>query len=377
MRVVQWESTLFFRAPRWRITESMNKLSKRLEQSSEVEALLLFVDIVEAGSLSRAAQLRKKSRAGISYHLAQLEKSLGVQLLRRTTRRIEPTEAGLRLLAHGRTIRGALVAAKESVASLSGELQGHVRVSVPTGFGQLVMSDWMIEFKRRHPGVRLELLFDNRVEDLLRQEVDVAVRVMSEPPPELVARELAAVRHIACASADYAREHGLPAEPQGLVDHPLLTSSVVRRELRVSARRGDERREVALQPTLASENFEFLRKGVLSGLGVGIVPDYVVEADIAAGVVVPALQAWNLSIFGTRLFLLRMPDRYLTLATRALIDFVIAAAREWVARGDALSGRSTTRATAARPDPASGPARPPAGSRPSARNTPAGRGCPG
>lgn len=307
----------------------MNKLSNQMEQWSDIESLMLFVDIVETGSLSRAAQLRKKSRASVSYHLAQLEKALGLQLLRRTTRRIEPTEAGLRLVGHGRAVRDELAAAKESLATLGDELEGYVRVSVPTGFGQMVMSGWLIEFKRCNPGVRLELLFDNRVEDLLRQEVDVAVRVMSEPPLGLVARELASVRHVACASASYSAEYGMPSTPNDLCSYPLVTSSVVHRGLRVAASRGNERHEIALQPTLASENFQFLREAILAGVGVGIVPDYVVMDDVSAGHVATALDDWSLSIFGTRLFLLRMPDRYLTLATRTLIDFVLEKSRNW------------------------------------------------
>lgn len=295
----------------------------------DVSALLLLVDIVDAGTLSQAARKRKMSRANISYHLTQLEKSVGLQLVRRTTRRIDPTEAGLRLYQHGRVIRDELLAAQESVASLGEGLHGSVRMALPTGFGQLVMSPWLIEFKRRYPSIGLELVFDNRVDDLLRDEVDVAIRVMSEPPPSLVARELARMRHIACASAQFAAHHPMPRELDALKTVPLITSTVVGRELRVAAYRGDERHEVSLTPTLASENFQFLHEAILAGLGVGLVPDYVVQADIAAGRVVTALDSWHLSIFGTRLFLLRMPDRYQTLATRTLIDFIVEKARIW------------------------------------------------
>ena len=300
-----------------------------MEATLDVNALLLLVDIVDAGNLSQAARKRKMSRANISYHLNQLEKSVGLQLVRRTTRRIDPTEAGLKLYQHGRVIRDELLAAQESMASLGEGLHGSVRMAVPTGFGQLVMSHWLIEFKRLYPSIRLELLFDNRVDDLLRDEVDVAIRVLSEPPPQLVARELSLMRHVACASAGYAREHGMPARLQDLNGVPLITSTVVDRALRVSAYRGDERQELMLQPTLASENFQFLHEAILAGLGVGLVPDYVVAQDVAAGRVVRALDDWRLSIFGTRLFLLRMPDRYQTLATRTLIDFVVEKARSW------------------------------------------------
>jgi len=295
----------------------------------DVTALLLLVDIVEAGGLSQAARKRRMSRANISYHLSQLEKAVGLQLVRRTTRRIEPTEAGLKLYRHGTVIRDELQAAQESMSTLTEGLHGYVRMAVPTGFGQMVMSKWLIEFKRLYPSITLELVFDNRVDDLLRDEVDLAVRVLSEPPPSLVARELAPMRHVACASAEFAARHPMPKQVEDLRQVPIITSTVVGRELRVAAYQGADRHELALHPTLASENFQFLHEAILAGLGVGLVPDYMVAADVAAGRIVTALDDWRLSLFGTRLYLLRMPDRYQTLATRTLIDFVLAKARDW------------------------------------------------
>lgn len=297
----------------------------------DIKALTLLVDILDAGNLSQAARKLKMSRANISYHLSHLEKSLGLQLVRRTTRRIEPTEIGLRLYRHGRVIRDELSAAQEAVDSLGKGLYGSVRVSVPTGFGQLVMSGWLIEFKRLYPDITLELMFENRVDDLLREEVDVAIRVMSEPPQTMVARELAQVRYVACASTAYALAHTMPKRLEDLASVSVITSSVVGRELRVSAYLGDERQELTLQPTLVSENFQFLHEAILAGLGVGLVPDYVVAQDVREGRAVTALDDRRLSIFGARMFLLRMPDRYLTQATRTLIDFVVHKVRAWAA----------------------------------------------
>lgn len=292
-------------------------------------ALVLFVDIVEAGNLSSAARHLKMSRANVSYHLAQLEKSLGQQLMRRTSRRVELTEVGERLYRHGRVVRDEMMAARESVATFGRSLQGSVRLSLPTGFGHLVMSGWLIEFKRLYPGIALELLFDNRVEDLLREEVDVAVRVMTEPPQQMVATELASVGYVVCASTDYARSHAMPTRLEDLAQVPLITSAVSGRELRISAYQDGQRRELSQRPTLASENFQFLREAILAGLGVGLVPDYVIEQDVAEGHAVTALDDWRLSVFGTRMFLLRMPGRFQTLATRTLIDFVIDKVRTW------------------------------------------------
>ena len=166
----------------------------------DVAALTLLVEILDAGNLSEAARRLKMTRANVSYHLNQLERSIGQQLVRRTTRRVEPTEIGLRLYEHGQVIRNELQAARASVSTLGQSLQGRVRLSVPSGYGMLVMSQWLIDFKRLHPGIVLDVMFENRIEDLMREEVDIAVRVMSEPPRNLVARDMGQMVFVACAS---------------------------------------------------------------------------------------------------------------------------------------------------------------------------------
>ena len=291
----------------------------------DLTSLSLFVDIVDCGNLSQAARKLKMTRANVSYHLAQLEKSVGVQLLRRTTRRMEPTEAGLRLYAHGRTIRNEMLAARETVTSLGQELQGRVGISVPSGYGQMVMSDWLIEFKQLYPGIVLDVLFENRA-DNLRDEVDIAIRVIQEPPPSLVARSLGDVRYLACAARSWCQAHTLPRTLQDLQGAPIITSGAVGRQLRLSAYQGSARHEVLLEPTLISEHFPVLRSAILAGLGVGLVPDYVVQAEVASGEVLTTLQDWRLSIFGTRMYLLYMPDRHQTRAVRTCIDYLLACA---------------------------------------------------
>jgi DNA-binding transcriptional LysR family regulator len=292
----------------------------------DLASLTLLVDIIDAGNLSQAARKLKMTRANVSYHLKQLEKSLGVQLVRRTTRRVEPTEVGLRLYAHGRSIQNEMQAARETITTLGQGLQGRVGLSVPSGYGQMVMSDWLIEFKRQYPGIVLDVLFENRV-DNLRDEVDIAIRVMPEPPPALIARDLGSVRYLACASAEFAQTHGLPTDLEQLRTTPLITSGVVGQQLRLRAYRGNERQEVTLAPTLISEHFPFLRQGILAGLGVGLVPDYVVMDAIASGELLTTLDDYRLSIFGTHMYLLYMPNRHQTRAVRTCIEFLLDKAR--------------------------------------------------
>jgi len=291
----------------------------------DLQSLTLLVEIIDSGNLSQAARKLRMTRANVSYHLTQLEKSVGAQLIRRTTRRAEPTEVGLRLYEHGRAIHNEILAARETIADLGQGLQGRVGISVPSGYGQIVMSDWLIEFKRLYPGIVLDVLFENRA-DHLRDEVDIAIRVISEPPLSVVARSLGDMRYVACASREWADRHGLPRTLHELRSSPLITAGVIGRQLRLSAYLGEERQEVTLEPTLISEHFPFLRQGILAGLGVGLVPDYVVQGEIASGQVLTTLQEYRLSIFGTRLYLLYLPHRHQTRAVRTCIDFLLAKA---------------------------------------------------
>ncbi|MGB4059307.1 MAG: LysR substrate-binding domain-containing protein [Burkholderiaceae bacterium] len=293
----------------------------------DLQSLNLLVEIVECGNLSQVARKLKMTRANVSYHLAQLEKSTGVQLVRRTTRRVEPTEVGLRLYEHGRTIQNEMQAARETITSLGQGLQGRVGISVPSGYGELVMADWLIEFKRLYPGIVLDVLFENRA-DNLRDEVDLAIRVIAEPPLSLVARSMGEVRYVACASSDYVRQHGLPTTLEALRQAPLITAGVVGRQLRVSAYKDGEREEVLLEPTLISEHFPFLRRGILAGLGVGLVPDYVVRDKLHTGEVLTTLDDHRLSIYGTRMYLLYMPNRHQTRAVRTCVEFILGKSAE-------------------------------------------------
>lgn len=295
--------------------------------------LTLLVEILDAGNLSQAARKLRMTRANVSYHLTQFERAIGAQLVRRTTRSVEPTEVGLRLYQHGLSIRNELQAAVETIQTLGKSLRGRVRLSVPSGYGQMVMTPWLLEFKQSYPHIVLDVLFENRVDDLMRDEVDIAIRVMSEPPQTLVARDLGVVRYVACAATSYAEQQGMPATLQDLRDVPLITSAVIGRQLRLSAYLDSERQEVTLEPTLISEHFPFLRQAILAGLGVGLVPDYVVREDVAAGLMQTSLDNWRLSIFGTHMYMLYMPNRYQTKAAQTFIEFLLERARAEVPAG--------------------------------------------
>ena len=289
--------------------------------------LSLLVDIIDAGNLSKAAVRLGVSRASVSQRLNQLERELDQRLLRRTTRQIEPTELGWKLYEHGRAMRQELQAAAESVSSLGQGLQGTVRLSVPSGYGQLKMSSWLTEFMQLYPGVTLEVVFDNNIDDLLEGEVDFAMRVMSAPPPNLIARNMGPVHYVACAAPPLAQLHGMPRSLAELNQVPLITSNLTGQKLRLAGHRVGRSTELRIRPRLMSANFYFLRDAILQGLGVGVVPDYMVQEPLQRGELVRLpFEPGSLDFLSTNKYLLYMPTRFQTKAISTLIDFLLAKA---------------------------------------------------
>ncbi len=204
----------------------------------DLNALKLFVEIVDAGNLSAAARRLQTTRSNVSHRLKAFERALGVQLLRRTTRRVEPTEVGAGIYEHGRSILREMAAADALVSSLGKSLQGSVRLSVPTGLGHLLVSPLLVAFKRAYPDIRLDVRFDNRVSDLIGEDVDVALRIVSNPPESLVATLLDEVDWVLCAAPDYLAVHGVPKTLDALAGHTIVSAPAVGQPLRLSAQAG-------------------------------------------------------------------------------------------------------------------------------------------
>ena len=289
----------------------------------DLNALKLFVEIVDAGSLSAAARRLNTTRSNVSQRLKLFEKAVGVQLLRRSTRRIEPTELGHALYDHGSKIMREMAAASAAVATLGKSLHGHLRISVPTGLGQLHLAPLVIEFAAQYPDITLEVIFSNRVVDLMEAQVDVALRILSDPPEQYVARELAKIDWVLCASPDYLARKGTPQAASDLAGHALVSTPIPQgsRQVVKLHRRG-EQSEVAVRPHIQSESFLFLKDTVLAGIGLGVLPLYAVHAELDLGHLLRVLPAHRVDVWGDRLFMITAPNRYPTLAARSLIDFM-------------------------------------------------------
>jgi DNA-binding transcriptional LysR family regulator len=282
----------------------------------------LFVEIVESRSLSAAARKLGMTRSNISQRLKLLERETGAQLLRRSTRSLELTQAGHTLYDCGQRMLEDLGTARASIDSLGQTLRGRVRISVPTGFGRMFIGAKLLEFTRTHPGITLNVTFNNRIEDLIAAEVDVAVRITSTPPLDYVARNICSIDWIDCPA---------DLERQTLVASPYpgrrVTMTLTHRENEADVH------TITMQPALQSSDYPFLAEAVCQGMGIGLLPVYVPHAPMNRGLL-PILPQYRVAGQQNTLYIVTLPNRYPSPSTQALIDYlrdeILSLAQTWV-----------------------------------------------
>lgn len=288
----------------------------------DLDLVHLLVDIVDSGSLSRAAARRGVTRSQVSKSLNKLESQAGAQLLRRSTRKLELTGQGALLYEHGMRILREIEAAKASIDDLAGSIRGHIRVSLPWGLGDVFLSQVLLDFLARHPRVTIDTSFSNRVQDLIAAEIDVALRVTSTPPLDSVARDLGRVEWHFYASPEFLVGTDGVGHPSDLANHAFLSIPTPNRRCVLRLQRDAEEARIELTPRLQSQHFMFLVRAAVQGLGIGAFASYMAESEVAAGRLVQVLPDWTLDGFGGHLYAITTPNQQLPRATQALLDYL-------------------------------------------------------
>lgn len=183
-----------------------------------------FSRVAELGSFTRAADELGLSRAMVTTHVQRLERRYGLRLLNRTTRKVAVTPAGADYLDHCRRVFAELAAAEETLRLSRERPTGRLCVDVPGSFGRHILLPRLPDFLARYPGIDLELRFNERVVDLARENVDLAVRAGTVADPNLVAQRISGSRWITCASPEYLARNGRPQAIADLADHVLIGS---------------------------------------------------------------------------------------------------------------------------------------------------------
>jgi DNA-binding transcriptional LysR family regulator len=286
--------------------------------------MAVFARVVEAKSFTEAARRLGLSKSVVSKQVARLERGLGARLLNRTTRRLSLTEAGAAFYEHCARMLAEAEAAEQAVSRLRAVPRGVLRVSSPAAFGHLHIAPAVPEFLERFPEVEVELVMNDRMVDLAEEGYDVAIRMVEQPGPNLVARALAPVRWAVCATRRYLQAHGAPAAPSDLARHACLYYSYLGsgNEWRFAGPQGVE--TVQVSGNFRVNNSEAVREAALGHLGVALLPTFTVGPDLQAGRLQPLLQGYTpLGVFGGQIYAVYLSNRYLSPKVRAFVDFCV------------------------------------------------------
>lgn len=289
----------------------------------DLNDMLYFAEVVERGGFAAAGRALGLPKSRLSRRVAGLEAQLGVRLLQRTTRKLSLTEVGETYLRHCQALRESAQAAADAVASAQTEPRGTIRVVCPVTLAQTVLANVMPIFLARHPQVRVEMEVNNRVVDLVKDGVDVALRVRLtlEDSGSLVVKRLDDARSVLVASPALLERQGTPAT---LVEASQLDSVAMSAvdglvSVRLTNTQG---REAVLQyrPRFIADDLLTLKLAVLGGSGMCWLPDYMCEEELRDGRLVRLLPEWSTpvgvvhAVFPSR--------RGLSPAVRSFLDFL-------------------------------------------------------
>lgn len=287
-----------------------------------LDALEAFTAVVEAGSFSAAAERLGIAKSAVSRRLTDLESHLGVQLLRRTTRRLSMTEAGRDFHRRALLLLAEWEEAAQSVSAGQQTLRGRIRLAAPLSFGLLHLRPALTAFCAEHPGVLPDVDLNDRPVNLIDEGFDLAVRIGDLADSTLVARPLAPVRMLLCASPDYLARHGAPRAPRELADHQgLVYANVSESQQWRFLDRNGHGESVRVPVRLRANNGDLLLDAAIAGLGVVATPTFLAYRALREGLLVPLLPDYRLAT--TRAYVVYPSRRFVPRRVQTLIEFLL------------------------------------------------------
>ncbi len=262
-----------------------------MDRRSEVE---VFVTVVEQGAVTAAARKLGLSKSYVSKQVKALEERLGVRLLHRTSRALSLSSSGKAFFERAAAALEELDAAEAAVVSQQVEAAGTLRVTAPVSFGLRHLLTWLPTFQREHPAVALDVSLSDRVVDLVDEGFDVAIRAGGLAPSSLVARRLAPMRLWLVASPGFVGGRPAVLAPEDLQELPVLRHRQGESWSTLRLRDADgEEQLVRVTGPMVSDNGDVLAAAAMAGLGVALMPDFLVGAEVASGALVRVLPGWE------------------------------------------------------------------------------------
>lgn len=282
-----------------------------------------FVAAVQAGSLSAAAARLGTTKSNVSRRIAELEAHLGVRLLNRNPRGLSTTDVGAEFYEHLNTLLGELRSAEQLVSDRSAEPRGVLRISAPASFGTLHLKTAAVALMEQYPELILDIDLDDRIVDIVTNGYDCAVRLGRLQDSSLIARNVAANRHVICASPAYLANRGEPAHPDELAGHDGLHFSLREPHLMWQLERDGEQASYRVGFRMRSNNGEVLQEAALAGMGLAILPTFMAAPHLLSKRLRPVLTSYSLA--GGTISVVFAKNKQPSVKLRALIDGMIAA----------------------------------------------------
>lgn len=281
----------------------------------------MFVAVLDIGSFAGAALRLGTSSGQASKLVSRLETELGVQLIKRTTRALSPTEVGQAYYERIKALLDEFDALDAAVRNASGTPAGRLRITAPMSFGTIQLAPALLDFARAYPDIQLDVSFTDRVISLVDEGFDAAVRIGKPGDSTLVARKLGDARLVLVAAPDYLDRRGTPETPQALSGHDCIIDTNFRDPLTWLFKVTDgSEAGVAVAGRLRFSSGEACLAAAEAGHGIANVPTFIAGPSIRAGRVRPLLR--NMEAPPPGLYALYPPGRHLALKVRVLVDFL-------------------------------------------------------
>jgi DNA-binding transcriptional LysR family regulator len=319
-------------APSTRKTVDKHDAYSTMECMDRLQAVKLFMRVVELGSFSKAAAELGIGQPAVTKQVARMEKQLGARLLHRSTHGVTATEVGALYYEKCRVIAHHVDEADSVAALMQSQMRGAMRISTSVAFGRRVLGPLLMQFMRAHPDLQVDLGVEDRYVDMIEQGVDVAIRMGRLADSTLGARHLGLNPWVLVAAPAFLSGRASPARPQDLAARDCLIYSTVQGDARWHfAGPGRRSESVAVRGPLRSNSLSILLEAAVAGLGVAALPRYVAHAALAQGAVVPLLEAWSLP--AQEIHAVYPSPRMVPLKVSGLVDWLQARFEgEWWAR---------------------------------------------
>ena len=258
----------------------------------------IFTAVVELGSFSEASRKLGITKSAVSKKISALEVQLGTKLIQRTTRKLSLTEAGEQYYSYIHKAKFLVNEAEDAIGSLQGTPRGQLKVSIPMVFGELHIAPLLSEFLLRYPDIKLNLSMDDNVVDLVKDGLDMVLRIGALPDSSLVARKLSPCRSVLCGSPGYFKKHGEPKILMDLKQHNCLYYSYFKSgvEWVFDGFNGIER--IKPEGNIQVNNSNVLKQLMLNDVGICQMPLFLVEQELANGTLVTTLEQYSLPEHG-------------------------------------------------------------------------------